>query len=90
MSLLTWCHRTPAETPTRICYTPIRVEEDLHSVAPGCYDWRQEVRGIRWINRGGATAVVHQGCPVQIRDLDKVATAGGDIIAILNSKVGEL
>ena len=51
--------------------TDIRVEEDLHSVAPGRYDWRQEVRGPRWIRV--AAAVVHQGCPVPIRDLDKVA-----------------
>ena len=46
---LTWCHRTPAETPTILCTTAIRVEEDLHSVAPGRDDWRQEVQGMRWI-----------------------------------------
>ena len=89
MSLLTWCHRTPAETPTRICYTPIRVEEDLHSVAPGCYDWRQEVRGVRGINWGVAATLVHQGRTVPILDLDIVAWAGVEITSP-NSKVGEL
>ena len=90
---LTWCHCTPAETPTSLqpgCpIIAIRVEEDLHSVASGCYDWRQEVTVIRWISIRVAAAVVHQGCPVPIRDLDKVAWAGGDITSI-NSKVGEL
>ena len=61
------------------------MEEDLHSVAPGCYDWRQEIPGRRWIRV--AAAVVHQGCPVPIRDLDKVVLTGG---FPLNSKVGEL
>ena len=91
---LTWCHCTPAEIPTspcfKKCFTAIRVEQDLHSVAPGCYDWRQEVIGIRWIIRGVAAAVVHQGCPVPICDLDKVTWAGGDITTNPNSKVGEL
>ena len=50
MSLLTWCQRTPAETPTRQCKSAIGVEEDLHSVAPGRYDWRHEViDGESWI-----------------------------------------
>ena len=65
----------------------IRVEEDLHSVAPGRYDWRQEVSRKRWIRV--AAAVVHQGCPVPIGDLDIVAWAGGDITSP-NFKVGEL
>ena len=65
------------------------MEEDLHSVAPGRYDWRQEVIGIipiRWISIRVAAAVVHQGCPVPICDLDKVDTGGEPV----NSKVGEL
>ena len=87
---LAWCDRTPAETPTRHCITTICVEEDLHSVAAGRYDWRQEVMGIRWISVRVAAAVVHQGCPVPICDLDKVACAGVDNPASINSKVGEL
>ena len=65
------------------------MEEDLHSVAPGRYDWRQEVVVFRWSSIRVAAAVVHQGCPVPIRDLDIVAWAGGDITSP-NSKVGEL
>ena len=71
-SLLTWCHCAPAETPTSRCIHGIRVEEDLHSVAPGRYDWRHEVIGVIGTT-GVATAVVHQGCPVPICDSDKVA-----------------
>ena len=82
----TWCHRTPAETPTKMCTITICVEEDLHSVAPARYDWRQKVRGRRWISSRVAAAVVHQGCPVPICDLDKVDTGGEPV----NSKVGEL
>ena len=84
-SLLTWYHCTPAETPASCCITAIRVEEDFHSVAPGRYHWRQEVQGRRWIRV--AAAVVHQGCPVPIRDLDKVVLTGGSPV---NSKAGEL
>ena len=66
------------------------VEEDLHSVAPACYDWRQEVIGIRWIQGGAATAIVHQGCSVPICDFDIVAWAGGAIATSWNIKAGEL
>ena len=71
----------------------ISVEEDLHSVAPGRYDWRQEVPEIRWISIREAAAVVHQGRPVPIGDFDKVIVlAGGDPRPwrSSNSKVGEL
>ena len=44
---------------------------------------------MRWIKYVVAAAVVHQGCPVPIGDLDIVASAGGDITSP-NSKVGEL
>ena len=88
-SLLTWYHCTPAETPASCCITAIRVEEDFHSVAPGRYHWRQEVQGRRWIRV--AAAVVHQGCPVPIGDLDKVTWAGDiDRPTSMNSKVCEL
>ena len=91
---LTWCHRTPAETPTSCCPAShctnrIGVEEDLNSVAHGRYDWRQEVNRRRWSDRGVAAAIVHQGRPVPVCDLDKVAWAGGDVTSP-NSKVGEL
>ena len=88
-SLLTWCHRTPAETPTSPCKTAIRVEDDLHSVAPGRYDWRQEVIERRWISIRVAAAVVHQGRPVPIGDSDKVGGAGGDTAINIDGKGGE-
>ena len=86
--LQTWCHCRPLETPARPCSTAIRVEEDVHGVGQGRYDWRQEVTGrsIR-ASWSVATAPVHQGCPVPIRDLDKVPRTGDDLY---NSKVGEL
>ena len=63
------------------------MEKDLHSVGPGCYGFRLEVIGPE--AEIEAAGLVHQGCPVPIRDLDKVVWAGGDITSI-NSKVGEL
>ena len=66
------------------------MEEDLNSVAQGRYDWRQEVNRRRWSDRGVAAAIVHQGRPVPVCDLDKVAWAGGDIITNMNSKASEL
>ena len=66
------------------------MEEDLHSVAPGRYDWRQEVHviGRRWIQV--AAAVVHQDCPVPICDFDKVASADIKSTTRPNRKGGEL
>ena len=90
--LQTWCHRDPAKTPPSLCMIGIRVEEYFHCVGFRCDGWWLEVPGRRWIRV--AAAVVHQGCPVPICDLDKVGWAGGDIaggaITSLNSKVGEL
>ena len=86
-SLQTWCHRRPAETPTRLCVTGIRVEEDLHGVSVGHHDWRKEVSWRRGRNWGVAAALVHQGFPVPVFDLDMVACA---VVTEPNSKVGEL
>ena len=69
------------------------MEEDLHSVAPGRYDWRQEVVVFRWSSIRVAAALVHQGCPIPIRYLDVVACAGGDgdvFTTRQNGKAGEL
>lgn len=74
--LQTWCHRNPAKTPASLCTTAIRVEEYFRCVGFCCDGWWLEVPGIplmRWINPGVAAAVVHQGCPVPIGDLDIVA-----------------
>ena len=87
MIALTLCLCRPMKTPTRLCIFVIGVEVDFHFVRFGRYYRRLEVIGIRWIRV--AAAVVHQGCPVPIGDLDIVARAGGDITSI-NSKAGEL
>ena len=97
MLTLTWCHSTPAETPTgAISNIPIYnlisalfsgnisavcVEDDLHSVALGLDCWWLEVPGMQWINIGVTAALMHQDCPVPINDFEKVARAGGDIVS---------
>ena len=89
--LQTWCHRDPAKTPPSRSHpvSAIRVEEYFHCVGSRCDGWWLEVQGIRW-TIGIAAAVVHQGCPVPIGDLDIVAWAGGDRTTNFNSKVVEL
>ena len=87
--LQTWCHFNPTKTPSNPCMIDIRVEEYFHCIGTRCDSWWLEVQGRRWVPGGVAAAVVHQGCPIPIGDLDIVAWAGGDITSI-NSKVGEL
>ena len=64
---LTWGHCTPADTPTRPCITAISNEHQLDDVAFACYVGRQ----------GGAAALLHQGCPVPVRDCQVVVVTGG-------------
>ena len=64
---LTWCHRTPADTPTRPCKPSISAEQQLDDVGCACY-----VGG-----KGVATALLHQGCPVAVRDCQVVVATGG-------------
>ena len=85
--LQTWCHCRPVETPTSLCTTAIRVEEDVHGVGHGRYDWRLEVTGRSWTTVGVAAPLAQQGCPVPICDLDIVV---GTIISHKNSSEGEL
>ena len=63
---LTWCHRTPADTPTRHCIPVICTEHKLNDVACACY-----VGG-----KGVATALLHQGCPVAVYDGQVVEVTG--------------
>ena len=71
MLTLTWCHCSPAETKARLCITAISAEHDLDHVAYAC-DGSWE---------GGAAALLHQGCPVTVRDCQVVVarTRGVDI-----------
>ena len=64
---LTWCHCAPADTPTRSCITAISDEHELDNVACARYVGRQ----------GGAAALLHQGCPVPVRDCQVVVVTGG-------------
>ena len=66
----------------------IRVEEDLHGVGVGHNDRRLEVTRRRGRTCGVATAHVHQGSPVPIRDLDMVACTV--VTTDPNGKAGEL
>ena len=74
---LTWCHCAPADTPTRSCITAISDEHQLDDVACACYVGRE----------GGAAALLHQGCPVPVRDCQVV---GGTSVTGLNVKCSEL
>ena len=69
MLTLTWCHRYPAYTPTSIiqCINAISTEHQLDDVACACYVGRQS----------GAAALLHQGCPVPVRDCQVVVATGG-------------
>ena len=75
---LTWCHRTPADTPTRPCIIVISTEHQLDDVACACY--------VGW--KGVAAALLHQGCPVTVQNC-QVVVATGETIG-LNVKCIEL
>ena len=64
---LTWCCRTPADTPTRVSIiSAISTEHQLDDVACACYVGR----------KGGAAALLHQGCTVPVRDCQVVVASG--------------
>ena len=64
---LTWCHCAPADTPTRPCTTATSTEHQLDDVACAGYVGR----------KGGAAALLHQGCPVPVRDCQVIEATGG-------------
>ena len=70
-------HRTPADIPTRPCITAISNEHQLDDVACACYVGR----------KGGAAALLHQGCPVPVRDCQVVVAI---TIIDVNVKCSEL
>ena len=67
MLTLTWRHCSPAETPVSPCITVIGAEYELDGVGYAC-------DGV-W--QGGAAGLLHQGCPVAVRDCQVVVAAGG-------------
>ena len=78
---LTWCHCTPADTPTRPCPTAISTEHQVDDVAFASYGSRQggadTLASNENIRRGGAAAFLHQGCPVAVRDCQVGVETGG-------------
>ena len=88
---LTWCHRTPADTPTRPCITSISLEHQLDDVACACYVGRKGVADTLASNKNApgrvAAALLHQGCPVAVRDCQVVE---GTVVIRLNVKCSEL
>ena len=79
---LTWCHCTPADIPARFSIIVISNEHQLDNVACAYYiDWKGEahilVSDHNAAIRGGATALLHQGCPIPIRDCQLVVATGG-------------
>ena len=78
MLKLTWCHRSPAETKARVStIIIISAEHEPDRVGSACDGGWQ----------GGAAALLHQGCPVTVRDCQVVVAAGG---VRLNIKCSEL
>ena len=93
----TWCDCTPMESPTRIrSFASLWIslliceKKNFHSVARGYYSWGSEVKGRGWVKWSVAAAVVHQSCPVPVRDVEPVGKAGVDVKADPDLKVGEL
>ena len=75
---LTWCHRTPVDTPTRVSTIIVTsTEQKVDNIACASYGSRQ----------GVAAAFLHQGCPVAVRDCQVVEATGG---IGLNVKCSEL
>ena len=74
---ITWSHCSPADTPARPCITAIGDEHQLDNVACACYVGR----------KGGAAALLHQGCPVPVRDCQVVVAI---TISDVNVKCSEL
>ena len=79
---LTWCHRSPVNTPTRKCPQAIGTEHELDNISLACYIGRQGgARDTLASNQNatiieGAAALLHQDCPVTVCDFQKVATSG--------------
>ena len=83
---LTWCHRTPTDTPTRV--STIRVisdEQKLDNVTCACYVGRQG-----GAIRGGAAAFLHQSCPIAVHDCQVVGAIMVKGMDILYVKCSEL
>ena len=77
MLTLTCCHCSPTHIPTSACTTAISAEVNPDHVAYACDGGWQ----------GGAAALLHQGCPVTVRDCQVVKGTG---VMGVNVKCSEL
>ena len=83
---LAWCHCPPADTPTRPCPKIISGEHQVDAVAPASYGrWQGGANTlvsdhnatIRAIIIVGAATLLHQGCPIAVRDCQVVVETDG-------------
>ena len=88
---LTWCHRSPAATPTRPCISIISNEHQLDNVACAYYVGRQGGADTLVSDQNvairGSAAFLHQSCPVAVRDCQVVVITVG--IICVNVKCSE-
>ena len=92
----TWCHCTPADTPTSRCrqtaQMAVRDEHKVDEVAPASdCRWQGGANTLasdhNIAKSGGATtALLHQSCPVAVRDCQVVEATGGIIIDVESSE----
>ena len=86
---LTWCDHTPADTPTSPCNSPISGEHQVDNITPACEgSWQGGANILASDNNSAivATALLHQGCPVAVRDCQVVQTTGGIILDVESSE----
>ena len=88
MLTLTWCDHTPPDPPTSPSICAISAEHQLDNVACACYVGRQGgadtlASNLNVAIRGGATALLHQGCPVTVRDFQVVRATDVGVIVIV-------
>ena len=91
MLTLTWCHCTPADLPTRVSTnigSAISAEVELDDVALAGDVGQQGgadtlASNLNVAIRGGATALLHQGCPVTVRDCQVVRATDVGVIVIV-------
>ena len=89
---LTWCHCTPADTPTSSCIPAISTEHQLDNVACAGYIGRQGgahslVSDQNVAIGGGAAALLHQSCPVAVHNCQVVVATNERVIVILVCRI---
>ena len=82
-SLQTWCHRSPVDAPASLLNSRTSTEYKFDNIGSGCDGGRQGGADVLASNpdaiRGGAAALLHQGCSVAVHDCQVVVVTGGMI-----------